>query len=170
MAESVAPMLEPGERLQVVFRASRSLWLVLAPFTVAFFGTVLMQGVAFWLAVGLAFCNIALLVGSCVLICLSRARLIAVTDRAIVELSVRDWRFVTAKRVIARHPRDVRFGRPWGFDAVRLGGRSLVIERKFFVDLYLADRIRYYGIRPAGSPLPAPLPAPRVRAGGPART
>jgi len=166
MAESVAPMLEPGERVQVVFRAHRSLWLLLVPCAFVLFSNPFLQRVAVWLA----FCNVAVFVGASMLILRSRARFIAVTDRAIVELSVRDWRFVTAKSVIARHARDVPFGRPWGFDAVRLGGRSLVIERKFFVDLYLADRIRYYGIRPAGSPLPAPLPAPRVRAGGPART
>jgi hypothetical protein len=111
LAERTRPYLEDGEQVEQVFLAQTGP----TPWLMGLIG-----GLAMMLAV--------------------KRRIIVVTDRAIVVLAAGAWTGTNAKSVVARLPRQTRFGALKGLWArIELDGQRMWVHKRFFKDVAEAD-------------------------------
>ena len=143
LTRTAAPPLEQGEELQVVFPAMRKLP---GPIYVALASTAGLSLLAGGRTPVARVLTAVFIVASYLSVWIS-SRVIAVTDRSIVEFGAGGRRLLTPKRLIARHSRNhllcSQKARGWklrlGWRTVTLSDHPFDVSRAWFPDLDEAD-------------------------------
>jgi hypothetical protein len=144
LAERVRPYLQPGERIQAVFPAQSGpppYWQSLITGFVVFIAFLIKDAVNGLMAVLTVAVAVSAALYSVYLAYLvfGRARLVVVTDRAIVVLDVNKW---TGRptRLRLRHSRDFYFGQLSGlWGKFVLDNAEYWVHRRFHGDVAAAD-------------------------------